>query len=161
MKQGKRVAQVGATAAGLALVGISAQSLLGQQRPESLGLHDGKLLTCPRGSRNCVCSEAEERDNPVPPFRLAVAADTATQRIAEVIRELPRTRVSKINRDYLHAEFTSRVFRFVDDFEVRIDTASGLAHVRSASRVGKGDLGVNRRRVEELRQRLQAASIIE
>lgn len=161
MRRKKCFAQVGATAAGLALVGLSAQSVVGHKRPESLGLHEGKLLKCPRNSRNCVCSETDEPSRLVAPFQLAVAPDMATRRIAEVIRALPRTNVVTVKDEYLHAEFTSRIFRFVDDLEIRIDPAARKAHVRSASRVGQGDLGVNRRRVEDLRQRLAQAGIIE
>ncbi len=54
--------------------------------------------------------------------------------------------------DYLAAAFTSPIFRFVDDLEIRIDTEQRVIHLRSASRVGRGDGGVNRKRVERLRQ---------
>jgi uncharacterized protein (DUF1499 family) len=56
----------------------------------------------------------------------------------------------------LRVEFTSRVFRFVDDVDLRIDAAARVIHVRSASRVGRYDFGVNRRRVEALRSRFRA-----
>jgi uncharacterized protein (DUF1499 family) len=52
---------------------------------------------------------------------------------------------------YIHAEFTSALFRFVDDVEFQIDAESGLIHFRSASRVGRSDLGVNRKRMESIR----------
>ena len=52
--------------------------------------------------------------------------------------------------DYLAATFTSSIFRFVDDLEIRIDTGQKMIHVRSASRIGHGDGGVNRKRVEHL-----------
>jgi uncharacterized protein (DUF1499 family) len=62
---------------------------------------------------------------------------------------------------YLHAEVKSRVFRFVDDLELLLDPASGVVGIRSASRVGYSDLGVNRRRVETLRQQLIQAGVIQ
>ena len=60
-------------------------------------------------------------------------------------------RIEKDTGDYLWATFRSRIWRFVDDTELRLDAAGKVIHVRSASRVGKGDLGVNRKRVERLR----------
>lgn len=80
-------------------------------------------------------------------------------RIAEVVSEMPRTRIVTRGPDYLHAEATSRIFRFVDDLEIGIG-ADDEVLVRSSSRVGRSDLGVNGARVEELRTRLKAVGVI-
>jgi uncharacterized protein (DUF1499 family) len=76
----------------------------------------------------------------------------------EALAELPRTRVVQQGQRYLHAESRSLVFRFGDDVELLADEATGLIHFRSASRIGRGDFGVNRRRLLRLtaliRQRL-------
>jgi len=65
---------------------------------------------------------------------------------------MSRVRIVTAGETYLHAEFTSAVFRFVDDVEFLLDDAEKVVHVRSASRVGHSDLGVNRKRVEALRE---------
>jgi uncharacterized protein (DUF1499 family) len=59
-------------------------------------------------------------------------------------------RIVTARPDYLHVEFSSRVMGFIDDFEA-VPDGSGVIHVRSAARVGEADFGVNRRRVERLR----------
>jgi uncharacterized protein (DUF1499 family) len=73
-------------------------------------------------------------------------------RLKAVLAGLPRTRVVAEEADYLHAECTSLIFRFVDDLEFSVDRLEKKIHVRSASRVGKYDFGVNRRRVEAIRR---------
>lgn len=73
-----------------------------------------------------------------------------------IILSEPRTRIVEEQPGYLHAVFTSLVFRFQDDVEILRDADAQVLHVRSASRVGHSDLGVNRKRVERLRQRFQA-----
>jgi len=76
--------------------------------------------------------------------------------IKAVIEGQSRTQIVSVSDDYLHAEFTSAIFRFVDDVECLIDAANQTIHIRSASRVGYWDLGANRRRVERLRGLLAA-----
>lgn len=80
-------------------------------------------------------------------------------RIAEVVAAMPRTTIVTQNGDYLHAEVTSRILRFVDDVEVAISFDNEVI-IRSAARVGQGDLGVNVARVEDLRARLKTAGAI-
>ena len=80
-------------------------------------------------------------------------------RIREVVESMPRSTVVTVTDQYLHAEFRSRIFRFVDDLEILIAPNRELL-VRSASRVGSGDMGVNASRVEELRRLLAEAEIL-
>jgi uncharacterized protein (DUF1499 family) len=68
---------------------------------------------------------------------------------------MPRTRVVSEEANYLHAEFTSRLFRFVDDVEFHVDENAGLIQFRSASRAGRNDFGVNRARMEQIRAALR------
>ncbi|MFM7833527.1 MAG: DUF1499 domain-containing protein, partial [Planctomycetaceae bacterium] len=75
--------------------------------------------------------------------------------LAEIVREMPRTTVVEQTGEYLRVEFRSRLFRFCDDVEFYHDRRSGLVHFRSASRVGHSDLGVNRRRMEQIREEFQ------
>ena len=72
------------------------------------------------------------------------------QRIKELVEEMPRTKIVTVEDNYLHAEFRSSVFRFVDDVEFLIDPKERAIHFRSASRVGYSDFGVNRRRMEQI-----------
>jgi uncharacterized protein (DUF1499 family) len=90
-----------------------------------------------------------------------VAPDAAWEIIKQALAAEPRLRIVEERKDqwYLHAEATSLVFRFVDDVEFQLDPGQRLLHVRSASRVGHWDLGVNRRRVERLREALKTRGL--
>ena len=121
-------------------------------RPASLGARQGRLAPCP-ASPNCVSSLADDEMHRVAPLPFSGTAAAAIDRLAGTVRSLPRASVITATDDYLHAEFRSAVFRFVDDVEFLADESAGVIHVRSASRVGTSDLGVNRRRVESIRAR--------
>ncbi|MEO1324255.1 MAG: DUF1499 domain-containing protein [Pseudomonadota bacterium] len=129
----------------LVLLGVGAFAFLGMQSRggEALGLVDGRLADCP-SSPNCVSSEsgtAEEKI--VDPLPLD-AWSTLPQIIVEMGGEL-----TVQNATYIAAEFTSSTFGFVDDLEFRLTESN--VHVRSASRVGHSDAGVNADRVSVLR----------
>jgi uncharacterized protein (DUF1499 family) len=110
---------------------------------------------------NCVSSDADPGDaHHVPPYTLAIPAAEAWRLIGEVIGAWPRTRIVVRTDTTLHAECRSRVFRFVDDLELRLRAAERLVAVRSASRLGYSDLGGNRRRVEALRAELKTRGMI-
>lgn len=125
------------------------------KRPADLGLTSGALRPCPRSS-NCVSSEGGTPvEMQVAPFPApGGAADLA--RLKSVVSAWPRTEVLTASHDYLHAECTSLLMRFVDDIEFRFDSAAKVIHVRSASRLGESDLGVNRKRVEGMRAKWTA-----
>lgn len=112
--------------------------------------HDGRLAPC-APAPNCVCSEAGgDEDHAVAPL---TAGGVDWAEITEAVRALGGTAIV-VEGEYLHATFTSRIFRFVDDLELRRD--GEFLQVRSASRVGHSDLGANRKRVEALRGLLRA-----
>jgi len=121
-------------------------------RPATLGVRDGRLAPCP-SSPNCVSSRAEDDVHRVAPFPFTGTAGAAIGRLAGIVRSLPRAAVVTATETYLHAEFRSAVFRFVDDAEFYADESAGVIQVRSAARVGSSDLGVNRKRIEEIRAR--------
>lgn len=108
------------------------------------------LAPCP-DKPNCVSSQARDKAHAVAPLNLTTTPADAIQRLRQIIDAMPRTRVVATTDDYLHVEFTSALLRFVDDVEFRVDVDAGVIHVRSASRVGHYDFGVNRRRVEAIR----------
>lgn len=111
------------------------------------------LPACPK-SPNCVSSQAADPAKRVAPLDAGGDARAALERLARWIEKTPRAAVLSQTPDTLHAVFTSLVFRFKDDVHVETGEADGrpVLHVRSASRVGYGDLGANRRRVERLRE---------
>jgi uncharacterized protein (DUF1499 family) len=82
----------------------------------------------------------------------------ARERMLSVLRRHPRTRVVEEGQDTIRAECRSRIFRFVDDVEIRFDDQAKLIHFRSASRLGRRDFGVNRKRMETVRQEFVAGS---
>ena len=86
---------------------------------------------------------------------------TVWKALKEVLNARPRTRIVTVTDDYLHAQEKSRIFGFVDDIEFHLRSAEGIIAVRSASRVGYSDFGVNRRRVEEIRKVLHEQNLIE
>lgn len=120
-------------------------------RPLTLGVRDGKLTPCP-ASPNCVSSRGGDALHAVEPLRFTGSPQQAMERLKRVVGGMKRATVVAETGRYLHAEFTSALFRFVDDVEFLLDEQDQVIHVRSASRLGYSDLGVNRKRVEELRR---------
>ena len=117
------------------------------------GLGDAKQLAqCP-DTPNCVCSQAERDSQRIPPIAYSGSAAQAIDVLKQIIGEMPRSKLVVEDAGYLHFEFRSFLFRFVDDVELLIDEENSIVHLRSASRVGYSDFGVNRRRMEEIRQR--------
>ncbi len=126
----------------------------GGRPPQSPGVADGRLAPCP-GSPNCVSSEAVAVEQRVEPLRYDGDAGRARARLLEVVNGMARARIVRSGDDYLHVEFRSAVFGFVDDVEFYF-SLPGTIQVRSASRTGYYDFGVNRQRVETLRARFAA-----
>lgn len=94
------------------------------------------------------------------PLELAESPDEAWQRVREVVSELPRTQIVTETSNYIHAECRSPLFGFVDDLELHLRPAENIIAIRSASRLGYSDLGVNRRRVERLRDSLTNRAVL-
>ena len=110
------------------------------------------LALCP-STPNCVSSRDPDPARRVDPIPFTGDPASGWTRLRKVIAEMKRARIVKEEPGYLHAEFRSALFGFVDDVEFRMDESGGRIEVRSASRTGKYDFGVNRRRVEEIRSR--------
>lgn len=127
-----------------------------ERTPEDLGVVNGELAPCP-SSPNCVSSQAPQTDHRhyIDPVPFEDTPSAAMNRIVQVVTRQPRTRIVKKEGTYLHAEFRSRIFGFVDDVEFYLDTERGLIHLRSAARKGYGDFGANRDRMEELSEVLR------
>ncbi len=120
--------------------------------PTNIGVKEGKLAACPL-SPNCVSSQSEagDKEHYIQPLHYTGSRDEARAALVSVIESMKRTKVITVADDYVYAEFTSRIFRFVDDVEFYFDDTTKTIHVRSASRLGHSDLGVNRKRIETIR----------
>ncbi|MEE4379980.1 MAG: DUF1499 domain-containing protein [Candidatus Competibacteraceae bacterium] len=129
-------------------------------RPFNLGVENGRLAACP-ASPNCVSSDAAaDASHFIEPYRLQVEPAEVWLQLTSIVKAMPRTSMIFVNDDYLHAESKSLIFRFVDDLEFHLRPAEFQIAVRSASRLGYSDLGANRRRVEQVRETLQAQGLI-
>ena len=123
------------------------------KRPQNLGHATGRLAPC-KSSPNCVSSYADRKDEEHYIAPIALKGDPIGA-VRKAIESLPRTTVVQVEPDYLYAEFRSKLMGFVDDVEFLADRAKGVVHVRSASRLGRRDFGVNRSRIEALRSILE------
>lgn len=123
---------------------------------------DRKLPDC-GNSPNCVSSQADihDRQHFILPFEIKSNAQQAWEALKAVILKQPRMVITHETHNTLHAEATSLVFRFVDDINVILDADAELIHIRSASRVGHSDFGVNRKRIEALRAELRKMGVID
>jgi uncharacterized protein (DUF1499 family) len=118
------------------------------------------MKDCP-SSPNCVFSEAADPEHRVVPFRLKGDSAKIWPAVLRVVAAMPRTAIITFTDHYIQAECKSRLLRFVDDLELLLKPGTGTVSVRSASRSGYYDFGVNRKRIEYLRQALLAADCIE
>ena len=119
------------------------------ERPSNLGVKDSQLTACP-GTPNCVNSQSDDPQSKIEPL----PAKSITE-IKQVVEGMERTTIVEETDNYLYAEFQSKLMGYVDDVEFYVDPNANAVQVRSASRLGKSDLGVNRKRVEEIRSKLQ------
>lgn len=119
------------------------------ERPSNLGVKDGKLAACP-GTPNCVSSQSEDAKSKIEPLPVVAIAQ-----IKQVVESMEKTTIIEETDSYLYAEFKSNLMGFVDDVEFYLDPGANVVQVRSASRLGKSDAGVNRKRVEEIRSKLK------
>ena len=122
-----------------------------------LGIDSGRLQPCP-DTPNCVSSQATDEQHFIEPIMVAANPEETRDIILKTLDEFSRVKVIDAQAGYIHAEFTSMIFRFVDDIEFYFPASeSGVVRVdiRSASRVGRSDLGVNRKRVEAIRDKIE------
>lgn len=116
-----------------------------------------RLRPCP-DKPNCVSSQANPEDEThfMPPVTLHLSAEKTIEALVGIMKDMPRSTLIEQTPHYVHVEFRSRVFRFVDDVEFALDTASNTLHFRSAARKGYSDMGVNRKRMTEILAKLQS-----
>jgi uncharacterized protein (DUF1499 family) len=138
----------------LALVLLLALRSARATKPTNLGVVDGRLATCPN-SPNCVSTQAMDDQHRMEPIPFDGGRDESLRRLKTALGAIPRLKIVTETEDYIHAEATSMVFRFVDDVEFFVDRQAKVIHFRSASRVGRSDLGMNRARMEQIRAAFQ------
>lgn len=127
---------------------------LASREGAAAGLLSGHLSPCP-GTPNCVCSEYPQNAGYVAPLPFVGDADAAWEKAKKALTG-GGGEISRVENGYLAATFKTTLFRFVDDVELRLDRVAGVIHIRSASRVGRSDLGVNRKRVAAIRSRFNS-----
>jgi uncharacterized protein (DUF1499 family) len=147
---------------GTLLLAAGQLGLLRGTPPTDLGVRDGRLKA-PSLTPNSVSSQAalwtghpRAADAQIDALALSGSGPETLARLAALVAATPGAKVVETRPDYLRAEFATRWLGFVDDVEFWFDPSAGVIQVRSASRLGEGDFGVNRARVEELRRRLAA-----
>lgn len=110
------------------------------------------LPPCP-SKPNCVSTQAADAEHRIEPIHYTGSTAAAMKKIRSIVESIPRAKIVKSDATSMAATFTTLVFRFVDDALFIFDDATKTLHFRSASRVGRSDWGVNRRRMEAIRKR--------
>lgn len=129
--------------------------------PSKLGIENGQLPQCP-AKPNCVSSQASDPQQRIAPLLVTGTPAQVQAQLLQVLGDIERAKVVVIRDDYISAEVTSKIFRFVDDvvfYFPATGSTETVVQVRSASRLGHSDLGVNRKRVELIRDRLKSAKV--
>jgi uncharacterized protein (DUF1499 family) len=122
-----------------------------------LGINNGQLMQCPE-TPNCVNSQALDEKHFIQPIHFIGTQQEARTLLLEILKAWKRVKITVTQENYIRAEFTSTVFRFVDDVEFYFpvtQTKEIIIHIRSASRVGHSDFGANRKRIEQIRTKLK------
>lgn len=130
---------------------------MSNQKSSLTGIESGQLKACP-DRPSCVCSTDTRERHVIEPLRVGTQSENPMQAVAAVVGTFPRVTILEQTPDYMHATFTSKIFRFVDDVEFLLDGDN--IQVRSVSRIGHSDFGVNRKRVEAIRAALNAQSAV-
>lgn len=147
----------------LGVVGAGQAGLFRSSAPVDLGVQGGKLKP-PSATDNSVTSQAglypdhpQRQASQISPIALRGDGPTTIARIRAIVQAMSGATIVKSEADYLYAQFTTPLMKFVDDTEFWFDPAAQVIQVRSASRVGEGDMGVNRKRIESVRAALGAS----
>lgn len=130
--------------------------MLSGKRPDNLGVTNGRLAP-PKRTPNCVSSQADPADaqHYIAPLAFKGTVVEAMVAARRAVDAMERSRIIHEESGYVYAEFRSKLLGYVDDVELLFDDEAGVFHVRSASRLGRRDFGVNRKRVEALRRLIE------
>ncbi|MGD8984188.1 MAG: DUF1499 domain-containing protein [Desulfobacteraceae bacterium] len=116
---------------------------------EGLGAKGDRLAPCP-DSPNCVSTQSERKRHAMAPLPYLRTREASRERILSLLQGMKRMEIVKQTESYIHAEFRTALWGFVDDVEFFLDDTERVVHFRSASRVGYYDFGLNRRRMKEI-----------
>jgi len=122
----------------------------------TLGIELGKLRQCP-STPNCVNSQISDNEHFIEPIISHETILLTKKNIIRILGGMKNAQIKEVKSDYISVEFISSIFRFVDDVEFYFsvtNTKKVIVHVRSASRVGRSDFGVNRERIEKIRSQM-------
>lgn len=124
------------------------------KRPDNIGIQtSGQLAPCP-STPNCVNSQSQDATHKIEPLSYSSTPTQAMAELKSAIQSMERTTIITETENYIYAEFKSKLMGFVDDVEFLLAPEAKVIHVRSASRLGESDLGVNRKRIETIRAKL-------
>ena len=140
----------------LFLIVMSAVACAGHAQ-ESRTKTSADLAPCP-DSPNCVSTKSNDPDRTMAPLPYLTSGRESMDRLVAIVREMKRATIVSATPSYLHVEFRSALFRFVDDVEFALDDSARVIHFRSASRTGYYDFGVNRKRMKEISDRYLRAA---
>lgn len=130
----------------LALTGCSGSA------PVAGGISNGDVLPCP-DTPNCVSTAETDTKQTISPLTYRGSREQAIVKLKKIINDLPNTKLRQEKDGYLWWECKSKIFGFIDDLEIYLPAKQQLIQIRSASRMGYSDFGVNRERVEKIKQR--------
>ena len=139
------------------LIVLGQLGMLKGKTPSNLGVKEGKLKL-PSKTPNSVSSQAHlYPDHPqkdyaaIEPFKFTDDADFAMEKLAKILEKSERTTIISRDSEYIYAQCSTKLLKYTDDVEFSLDKPAGVIHVRSSSRLGRKDLGVNRARIESIR----------
>ena len=119
------------------------------QKP--IGIVDGKFYPCPN-TPNCVSTQATDAKHKISPISYSGAMSEVKEKIIKIVNSLKRTKIITNTENYIHAEVRTATFKFVDDVEFFFDDSEKIVQFRSRARSGHSDMGVNRKRMEKIRE---------
>jgi uncharacterized protein (DUF1499 family) len=152
-RTGRRLA-LGAGLLTVATFGGGCMGLFSGSRPERLGVVDGQLQPVRTHLTNAVSSFATTDYHRIAPLDASPDPRAAWTRLRGTLADWPGATIVEERPGYLYAEFRTKWMGFVDDVEFLLDETARVIHVRSASRLGRKDFGVNRERIEAIRARM-------
>lgn len=121
----------------------------------ALGLSNGKLSAC-KGAWNCAITQEVDKETPTDnPLYYTMNHHEAFEQLKKIILDFPRADIISQTDEYIHATFTSKFFRFIDDIECYLPKNKKVIHFRSASRSGFYDFGVNKNRINSIKKTFQ------
>ena len=121
------------------------------QKP--VGIVDGKFYPCPN-TPNCVSTQATDAKHKISPISYSGTMSEVKEKIIKIVNSLKRTKIITNTENYIHAEVRTATFKFVDDVEFFFDDSEKIVQFRSRARSGHSDMGVNRKRMEKIREML-------